>query len=232
MPTAAFEGACPTSSVDALLGLARERAAGREPSPSPANWLPNVESIPLPSRKRPEDILDGIIKAMRDDGGVEVTYQSMTSPTGSVRIITPHALVETHGRWHVRAYCHKRDQFLDFVLSRFAKIHERKSSGKGQRADEDWNTFVELQLVPLPELNSGQRTAVADDYQMRDSILQLSCRRALTFYTLQALGVELRPSGRAISPLLELANVAAFDEHQLPKHDWLERMTAEKGQAR
>lgn len=228
VPTSAFKAAYATSYVDSLLGLARDRAAGREPSPSPASWLPSVASVPVPSRRRPEDILEGIIDAMRDGSALEVTYQSMTSPSEGVRTITPHTLVETNGRWHVRAYCHKRDEFLDFVLARFARIHGRMPSGKQQPADADWNTYVELKLAPLPELDSGQRAAIAEDYEMQDGLLELSCRRALTFYTLQALGVELRPSGRAISRLLELTNVSELDERHLAKHDWLERMQADR----
>jgi predicted DNA-binding transcriptional regulator YafY len=229
-PKSTFEPAYATSGIDALFGLAHERAAKREPSPSPADWLPSVASVPLPRRKRPDDILKGIIGAMRNKAGVEVTYQSMTSPQGSIRVITPHTLVETNGRWHVRAYCHSRDDFRDFVISRFSKIHGEKPSGKFQTDDDDWNTVRELQFVPLPELETDQRNAVAEDYDMTDGALKVPCRRALTFYALQALGVELRSDGRALSPLLELTNISEFNEHQIPKHDWLERMGS-KGQA-
>jgi hypothetical protein len=231
VPQRTFAPAYDTSSIDSLLKLSRDRSSGCEVSPSPAGWLPAVESVPLPRMRRPEQILRAIIDAMRGESGIEISYQSMTSPSARVRTITPHTLIETSGRWHVRAYCHKRDEFRDFVLSRVGATHAQKPSGKSKSLDADWNALTELHLVPLPELHPDQRAAVAEDYEMEDGLLRLSCRRALTFYTLLTLGVEEWPSGRVISRRLELTNASQLTSKLVPKRDWFERLQAEGRQS-
>lgn len=56
-------------------------------------------------------------------------------------MISPHILIYTSMRWHVRAYCEKNRTYRDFVSSRFrgAPEFERMSENLID-ADDDQNT--------------------------------------------------------------------------------------------
>jgi len=69
------------------------------------------------------DILRALVQAARYGQKIDMGYVSMTSLDEESRIITPHTLVFTPLRWHVRAYYEKNRDYRDFVLIRFRSIH-------------------------------------------------------------------------------------------------------------
>lgn len=220
VPKASFAAAYPTSRLDGLLHLASERGSGRESRPSPADWLPSVETVRIPTRKHAEQVLLAVVEALRMGSGLLVTYQSMTPSSGTERTITPHALVDTGGRWHVRAYCHRRGDFRDFVVSRISKVHEHVEAGRKADDDREWNSFTDLVLTPRADLDPHQRSAIAGEYQMEENALTYSCRVATVFYALQLLGLEKWKDGRVMSRHLQLQNADSFPDHLVPRHDW------------
>ncbi|MDK2123053.1 helix-turn-helix transcriptional regulator [Parachitinimonas caeni] len=155
-------------------------------------WSPPVESIPRPGRIVEAITLAAILKAIRVGTGLKIVYQSMSRPEPSTRIISPHALANDGFRWHVRAYCHLRCEFRDFVLGRILEVHEAEPAGKSPAEDTEWNKVLTLVLAPHPELSSGKRRAIEMDYGMRNGEVKLQCRQALLFYTLRSLGLENR----------------------------------------
>ena len=153
-------------------------------------WWPSVAVAAMPSRELNVDVLSALLRAIRRGLGLRVNYQSMSRTEPTNRIITPHALAFDGFRWHVRAYCHVRNQFLDFVIARILRIEGDESAGPGPDQDEEWWTSVTLEIAPNPGLNLARRRVVELDYGMRDGRLELTCKQALLFYSLKQLGLD------------------------------------------
>lgn len=160
------------------------------PEASFIGWRPPVDYVPQPGRGADADTLAALLKASRDGTGVKFVYQSMSSPEPSTRIVSPHALAHDGLRWHVRAFCHSRREFRDFVLGRILAVKSFEPAGNVASEDLEWNTVLTLILAPHPGLTEGKRRVVELDYGMKDGEVTLECRQALLFYTLKRLGLN------------------------------------------
>ncbi|MXP72880.1 WYL domain-containing protein [Pseudomonas aeruginosa] len=58
--------------------------------------------------------------AVRRETGLRIVYRSMSTPTGSERIVYPHSLIRAPRRWHMRVWCEEKKSFRDFTLGRIA----------------------------------------------------------------------------------------------------------------
>jgi hypothetical protein len=180
-------------------------------------WLattPNFATTPMPGRAVDAQVLRGLLATMRQQASVEILYQSMSParPAPLWRRVTPHCLATDGLRWHVRAYCHEDDRFKDFVLSRIRDTRSADEAGALGSRDLDWNTTIEVRLVPNPDLSSEQRAAVDWDYQMNGAgVLNLEVRRALLYYLRQRLRLDV-PYDRPAERPVVLADAAGFDE--------------------
>jgi len=150
-----------------------------------------TEVLTVPERRIKADVLRPLIKASREGMRIEVRYFSMNSPKGEQRIIAPHTLVFSGLRWHARAYCEKHRDYRDFVLNRISEVED----GLGKRlehpsADLDWHEESEITIVPNPNYTPDQQKLIARDYLMNNNKLIVNCRKALTSYVLDRLGVK------------------------------------------
>jgi hypothetical protein len=153
----------------------------------------------LPTLDRPLDVglMARLYRAMRDRKTVHIAYQTMRRATAEDRSITPTAFVSDGQRWHVRAYCHLREDFRDFVLSRIAMAPhpaEAVSDAHELPLDADWCSWVTLKLAPAAHLEENQKRAVCWDYGI-DGELSVTVRRALEFYAVRRWGLD-RPDSR------------------------------------
>ena len=105
-----------------------------------------------------------------------------------VRGITPRAFANDGLRVHVRALCHKEMEFKDFNLSRIEKIVRVCECPDPDRVDEEWQSFVWVEIAANPEMKPLQRAAIERDYAMQNGCLRLKVRKALKLYTLRRLG--------------------------------------------
>ena len=138
-----------------------------------------------------------LYRAIRDRKTVHVSYQTMRRAAAEDRSITPTAFVSDGQRWHVRAYCHLREDFRDFVLSRIAMVPNRvegRSAATDLPLDTDWCSWVTLKLAPAAHLEQSQKRAVCWDYGI-DGELSVTVRRALEFYAMRRWGLN-RPESR------------------------------------
>ncbi|WP_350645004.1 WYL domain-containing protein [Pseudoalteromonas sp. G24-MNA-CIBAN-0072] len=136
-------------------------------------------------------IVARISQAIFQNKAVNIIYTSLSSGSGS-RDIMPHSIVDNGLRWHVRAYCRKSKEFRDFVLTRITKATVKSSISKKQEnkeQDQEWNTFISLELVPHPR-NIEHPTAIALDYGMVDGSMTIKARAALTGYLLRRWNVD------------------------------------------
>ncbi|EKT4488684.1 WYL domain-containing protein [Shewanella algae] len=158
----------------------------------------------------PQQVLATLSRAISQKQAVQVSYQSLTSGA-SKRVLVPHSIVNNGQRWHVRGYCRKRSEFLDFVCNRITSAHiDEKNSDttriaeyEQQAADAQWNQQLTLELMPHP--NHKHPQAIALDYGMQvtntsrrnnQPVRQLSIRAARAGYLLRHWNVDCSPDHR------------------------------------
>jgi hypothetical protein len=155
---------------------------------------PPFAATPVPERAVDAFVLRAVLTAIRTGQALAVHYQSMSRPKPAPRIIAPHALAHDGFRWHARAYDRETKEFRDFVLGRMSKPKPAGPAGMRPADDRDWASFVALVIAPHPGLTPAQAQAIALDYGIRGGTATLRVRRALLFYALKRLGLDV-PAG-------------------------------------
>jgi hypothetical protein len=160
-------------------------------------WAPPAATVPSPARTVPASTLAALVQAIHQKLAINITYQSLTRPQPTQRTVSPHALAHDGFRWHIRAYCHNREEFRDFVLARIVATGAFEEPLTSASEDADWRTLVALRLAPHPKLSSGHRRAIELDYGMEDGLVEFKCRKAFLFYALRHLRLEKGAKARS-----------------------------------
>lgn len=152
--------------------------------------LQTIQLVEVTSLKRGIDpaVVQLISRAARNRTPLRVLYQSMKLTEPEERIISPHAIVETEVRWHVRAWDEKRQAFLDLVPSRIIKaIPDPSLPWVPQEQDEQWNRMVDIILIPSRKLSENQCWIAGRDYQMTEGRRIVRVRACIVYYQLSAM---------------------------------------------
>lgn len=183
-PSAGFKPVLSSGHInDYLLLLASQ---GNEPMAQVMESHTHLASLQLPDRAVQPEVVRELLLACRNSHSLVINYVSMSQPKQHMREIAPHTLVYTGFRWHVRAWCHQRADFRDFVLSRIiGKPEIGNQTPPSSELDHAWQRRIEFQVIPNLHLSSDQRAVIARDFGMQDGRLKLHCREALAHYTLQ-----------------------------------------------
>ena len=100
-----------------------------------------MASVPLPNRNgRPEGLLPSCSRRSLNGPKLRIGYQSIARDEPQERFISPHAFGYDGVRWHVRAFCHLRDGFRDFVLGRILSPGAPAASEVDSSQDHEWHT--------------------------------------------------------------------------------------------
>ncbi len=153
--------------------------------------VPPFDVAPLPERPVDPVVLRAVWHAIRDGRALALRYQSMSRPSALQRVIEPHALAHDGFRWHVRAFDRETESFRDFVLGRLSHPQPGGKRTSRPRDDTDWTTFITLIVSPHPGLSAAQAKAIAIDYGIRGKTASIRVRRALLFYALKRLGLDV-----------------------------------------
>jgi predicted DNA-binding transcriptional regulator YafY len=174
----------------------------------------NTAVIQPPVRHVRPDIIRPLVQAAREQKRIDVDYVSLTHPDREGRIITPHTLVFTGVRWHVRAFCEKNMGYRDFVLSRFrGKPELLDGSPHGMDKDKDWHTMVTVRLKPDQRLTPAKRQIIAEDYGMERGALRIKTRGPLLQYALNQLQLDPHVlSGKPSAQQIVIDNFDAIKE--------------------
>jgi hypothetical protein len=149
-----------------------------------------------------------VVKAIREKLSILVSYQSMSSLDESARLLSPHSLGYDGFRWHVRAYCHRRKNFNDFVLARILNLESFELDYVDASDDAQWHTWVTLVLAANPKLHPAKKRVIELDYGMTNGEAELPCRQAFLLYTLKRLGLIDEKSDLPLTQHIFLKNRA------------------------
>jgi hypothetical protein len=179
---------------DPYVYLSQLRAVTEGTMPMAEAWIadwPSVDVAVTPKRGIDIEVLRAILDATRNEQSVEVLYQSMNRkrPDPVWRRITPHAFGYDGFRWHARAFCHLEDKFKDFLLPRTLNVRDAGMPGASGADDQHWNSYIDVELAPHPDLTDSQKKVVALDYGFTDGKGVITVRCAMLFYVLKRLGL-------------------------------------------
>ncbi len=198
------------SFLNDLLALSNEVISRDE---SFIGWAPDYGIVPTLKRPLPASQLATVLLAIRKQRSLQIRYQSMSREEPSLRDISPHALGHDGFRWHVRAFCHKRQDFADFVFGRMLDTQPSVADWVDGADDRQWHRTVWLDLKPHSELSAAQRAAIALDYGMVNGHTRVKTRQALLFYALKRFGLNKRGEAEARTQHIELANRAEVSQY-------------------
>lgn len=153
-------------------------------------FRPPMASVPLPSRAVEPTTLALLLQVIAEGAKLRIRYRSIARDEPQERYISPHAFGYDGVRWHVRAYCHLREGFRDFVLGRILSPEAPVASEVDSSQDREWHTTVNLVLKPDDSLTPKQREGVEIDYGMKNGKVTVLCREAMLFYTLRTLNFD------------------------------------------
>lgn len=156
-------------------------------------WVPPFEAVPTIVRRVDAQKLKLILESIRARNAVKVEYQSLSRPDPLWRWLTPHALAYDGSRWHIRAWCHTRKNFQDFVLARMIAIGESMPHKIDSSRDVQWNELVAMRIGPHPRLGDAARKAIELDYGMENGELAITTRICLSFYLEKHLNLDIDP---------------------------------------
>lgn len=142
----------------------------------------NTFALQPPSRFQSLEILKTLARALSNQQSIEITYHSKDDPQGLVRRITPHSFINNGKRTHVRAWCHWRKDFRDFVIGRITQAQTPDTAGRGIQDDDAWNTLLILKLIPNPALSKEAKKIVEMDFQMNHGAREINVRQSLLYY--------------------------------------------------
>ncbi len=186
MPAASFEPhyirTTPIAFLDylrgqALVGLYREDRDWSDLAVMDVDRLLRPE-LPVPTIRT-------VLAALRRRQAVMIDYRKKDLEPGMVttRVISPHHLVFADDRYHIRAFCHTKERYLDFVLSRIVHAEIAADDWISAEYDREWSEIVELRLQPNPSLPISVREAVLRGFEKVESgFRSIRTRRALLFY--------------------------------------------------
>ena len=114
---------------------------------------------------------------------IEYRKKDWESDGWTSRIISPHNLVYADNRYHVRGFCHLKNKFLDFVLSRIKFAEDVHEDWFPPDDDREWNKSVKLEFKPNTALPQGIQDTILQNYKIIESGVRIiNCRKALAFY--------------------------------------------------
>ncbi len=152
--------------------------------------LRTIQLVGVTSLKRGIDptLVQLIARASHNKTPLRILYQSMKTVEPIERIISPHSIVATEVRWHIRAWDEKFQSFLDLIPSRIINaIPDSSVRWVSQDQDVEWNRMVNIVLIPSRKLSENHRKITERDYQMHQGCRVLNVRACLVYYQLSAL---------------------------------------------
>lgn len=191
-PTATFKPVLISDSAEGYLSqLNALGISGDEQNhPGLIGATPPFDVLPSPERRVDRNTLQQLLRAIRENLSIEIHYQSLSTATPDWRWISPRALASDGLRWHIRAYCHTKMEFRDFVLGRFMQIRSEQPSDASEKIDNEWDEHVKVTISPNPALSEDQKKIIERDYSMKRGKADIIVRRGLLFYLKRRLGVD------------------------------------------
>ena len=156
-----------------------------------AAQTPSVALLRPMDRELDLKVFRAISQAVYNKSKVRLAYQSMSRAEPAELVLSPHTLVFSGFRWHVRAFSDTHTEYRDFVLARVrGQPQVLDEAGVRDEGDEHWHREVQVIVAPHSELAPAQQAIIAEDYGMVDGQSVQTVRAALVPYFLRLMQLE------------------------------------------
>jgi len=173
--------------------------------PDPESYLDRLTRRPVPVLeidivpnvdRRPIDrtILQSIIRAILEVREIEIFYRSPRAEAARLYRIFPHALLHDGFRWSVRCYIRREtgSHWGEMVLDRIEEVSAQTwPAGPALiGGDTEWQSVVEIELMPNPGLDAAARSAIEEQYGMKSGRKLVCVRQCMLTYFLKRYQLE------------------------------------------
>ena len=180
-----------TGKTSELLSVFHTPHTPNPPVLSLSAYQPNAAAISPLDREIDLTIFRLISCAAYNHRKIRVRYQSLTQPEPQERVLSPHTLVFSGYRWHLRAYSDYHRQYRDFVLARIKGVPELLNEvSEPETGDADWHMEVPVIIGVHPDLPENHKQVIAEDYGMTDHQVEVNIKGALVNYFLKLMHLE------------------------------------------
>ena len=165
------------------------------------------DELPSLNRQIDVNIVSKLYQAMTDRMAIQVKYVSMTTGNEDAQWIAPTCFASEGERLHFRGFSFRHEEYRDYVPVRIGRSSSfiTRPIGETLPPDDDWNTIVQIHLVPKSSLSELQKKAVRREYGFTGPTLCIETRKALEFYANRRWGLD-RPNSRLERQLTEIAS--------------------------
>lgn len=173
--------------------------------------------LPIPSGQVNPKVLRELTRALSQQKGLTIRYQSFTNPEPTMREIWPHALVFAGLRWHIRVYDGLRQKFVDLVLLRVLNAEPLAQPCPVESEHDDrWHDTEHVEICPIKTLSDTQQSVIAAEYGMKKSrgsrwSWECDVRKCLVAYLLIMLRLDVKTSKH---PYICLADPSLAERYQ------------------
>jgi len=180
-----------TGKTSELLEVLSALPHGDGPVLALATQTPAVALLRPMERELDVQVFRAISMAAYNKVKLRLDYQSMNRSEPTELVLSPHTLVFSGFRWHVRAFSDTHGEFRDFVLARVRGMPlVLNEAGMAADGDTLWHTEAAVQVVPHPALLPAQQAVIAEDYGMVNGQITQQVRAALVPYFLRLMQIE------------------------------------------
>ncbi|TQV62145.1 MAG: WYL domain-containing protein [Halothiobacillaceae bacterium] len=212
-----FEPLLLTGKSSELLNVLATKHLQDGPVLAMAKRAPAVDMLRPLDRELDLRVFRAISAAASNGTKVRIGYQSMKQESlgPEIRTISPHTLVYSGFRWHVRAYSDESAGFRDYVLARIIGTVEcLDEPGVPDEKDRDWHEQVPVRIGPHPGLLPHQRAIIEQDYGIVDGCIETQVRKSLVQYFLDLMLVSPgRTLDKATEQQICLLNLAELEPY-------------------
>ena len=159
-------------------------------------WFDSISPLEVITlRRRPINptVLLRTLAAVRERLEIDIEYDSLTGSKKPSRTIAPHALAHSAGRWYVRSWARKHNDFRDYNLNRIKVVVGTRPSSIDPALDFEWTHMMNLVILPNPELSLERQNAVAAEHGMTDGRLVWPCRLSLSYFLMSEHNLDVEP---------------------------------------
>ncbi len=155
--------------------------------------IPPIEAISLRRKPIAPEVLMHILDAVHNRMEVDIHYGSLTGSIKPIRTIAPHALCYSTGRWYIRSWSKRHNDFREYSLNRIATVANPRPSRIDPVLDFEWVHVMNLVIIPNPILPLERQDTVAWEHGMTDRRLVFPCRLSLSFHLMSEHNLDVDP---------------------------------------
>lgn len=126
-----------------------------------------------------------VLHAIRKQMTLTIHYQSKSH--NYQLTVSPNRLVYASRRYHIRAYCHDWERYVDVVFSRLLEVSEGFEAWVSDAEDHEWHTPLKLSFIPNPDLPQQLRQTLLADYHLAEGMHTITTCKALKPYVLREM---------------------------------------------